>query len=82
VKKANRTFRVDRILTLIDIRTGLIADGMEKDKLLARHVFLADAAEDRKQFVQIQREVRQGVFILLDLAMRDGRLHGAERNVC
>lgn len=80
VRQAERTFRVDRIISIGDLRTGQILSGDGHMTLLAPYLRPAEEADRHvAALIEAQEATRDGVFALLQLAMRDGRLSHTAR---
>lgn len=81
VRGEPRTFRVDRIISVFDYRTGEMLDGDEHVTLLAP--YLADRHSDRqcRNLAEVQEVTKDGVFALLQLAMAEGRLEDTQREI-
>jgi hypothetical protein len=81
VRRTIRTFRVDRVISIIGLRTGRILTGEEHIALLAP--YLGEQHEDRRirNLIDIQRATRDGVFALLQIAMADGSLREWPRQI-
>jgi hypothetical protein len=80
IRQAERTFRVDRIISIADLRTGRILSSNEQLALLAPYLHDDLADPDFPALSQLQDVTRDGVFALLQLAMQpNGRLGTAAR---
>lgn len=75
VRQAERTFRVDRIISIADLRSGQILSGDAHTTLLAPYLGPFDETDRHlAALVETQEAARDGVFALLHLAMPEGRL--------
>lgn len=81
VRGTSRTFRIDRIISIVDLRSGRILAGDEHVALLAP--YLQDASTDpaTEAMRDLQRVAQDGVFALLQLAMTDGALGEKAREI-
>lgn len=79
VRQAPRTFRVDRIIAITSYRTGRMLTGEEHVALLAPYLPGTARSPEVEAFCALHREVRDGVFALLQLGMGDGTLTDAAR---
>jgi hypothetical protein len=81
VRGTTRTFRVDRIISLVNFRTGAILSADHHIDLLAP--YLRDYEHDHRigGLRALQRATRDGVFALLQFAMADGRLGDRSRDI-
>ncbi len=79
VRQAERTFRVDRIISIADLRSGRILSGNEQLALLAPYLPREYPDPDFPALFRLQDATRDGVFALLQLAMPNGRLGAAAR---
>jgi hypothetical protein len=81
VRKTARTFRIDRIISVADFRTGAILSGSAHFSLLAPYLpqYEQDAAV--RALRVLQEAVRDGVFALLQVGMPGGRLSDEVRDV-
>ncbi len=79
VRGEERTFRVDRIISIADLRTGRILSSHEQMALLAPYLHGAYRDPDFVALAALQEATRDGVFALLQLAMQDGTLGTAAR---
>jgi len=75
------TFRVDRIITIIDLRTARILTGGEYLALLAPYLTQAEPSPNVRALAALRRVARDGVFALLHVAMRDGKLSDEARDL-
>lgn len=80
VRQAPRTFRIDRIISIADLRTGRILSGHEQMALLSSYLRGSPDSEEFAALADVQEVTRDGVFALLQLAMPDGRLSAAARS--
>ena len=77
VRRTTRTFRVDRIISIADLRTGRILSSAEHMALLAGNLPGQMGDQDDhsfRAFCELRQATRDGVFALLQIAMSDGRL--------
>lgn len=81
VQQAVRTFRLDRIISIGDLRTGRILSGDEQELLLAPYLPRHYARREFAELFALQDVARDGVFALLQLAMPDGKLTDEARDV-
>ena len=74
-------FRLDRIISIVDLRSGRILSSDEHLALLAP--YLPDEAPEPylTNLINVQTATRDGVFALLQLSMPDGRLGDTPREV-
>ena len=74
-------FRLDRIISIFDLRTGRIVSADEHLALLAPYL----PSEEREPYllalIDLQNAMRDGVFALLQLAMPEGRLDDETRDI-
>lgn len=77
----SRTFRIDRIISIMDLRSGRMLDGNAHAGLLAPYV--PDTVWDAEVAAMrdLQVVARDGVFALLQLAMAEGRLDDKPRAI-
>lgn len=81
VRQEDRTFRIDRIISIADLRTGRIVSSDEFAALLAPALPEEQTDPDIVALIGLQAAARDGVYALLQLAMPDGRLGAAARSV-
>jgi hypothetical protein len=74
-------FRVDRIISIMDLRTGRIVSADEHVALLAPYLPNEQPEEYLCRLVDLQNAARDGVFALLQIAMRTGRLSDESRDI-
>jgi hypothetical protein len=81
VRKTTRTFRLDRIISIADLRTGAILSGSAHFGLLAPYLpqYEHDAAV--RALRGLQGAARDGVYALLQIGMPDGRLSDEVRAI-
>ena len=79
VRKSVRTFRLDRIVSTTNLRSGVTAQGGSHLVLLAPSFLKDDPA--CLAFARVRDAVRSGVFLLLSMAMGNGRLSSSAREV-
>jgi hypothetical protein len=80
VRQEERAFRVDRIISIISLRTGRIVSSDEHMALLAPYL-PGEPGPRLADLNTFQAATRDGIFALLTLAMPDGRLTDAARAV-
>jgi hypothetical protein len=81
VRGAVTTFRVDRIISIIDLRSARILSGGEYLALLAPYLTQAEPTPLVRAFAEVQDAARDGVFALLQIAMLDGSLSDEARDI-
>ncbi len=81
VRERVQSFRIDRIISVIDLRSGNILSGDGHMALLAPHLPESESRPDLQPLFALQRTTRNGVFALLQLAMGDGRLNDVAREI-
>lgn len=74
-------FRLDRIISIMTLRTGRIISADEHLALLAPYLPSEETAEYLLPLVNLQNAMRDGVFAMLQLAMLDGRLDDESRDI-
>jgi len=74
-------FRVDRIISIMDFRTGRTVSADEHLTLLAPYLPNEQPEPYLCVLVDLQNALRDGVFALLQLAMFNGRLGDEERDI-
>jgi hypothetical protein len=74
-------FRVDRIISISDLRSGRIVSAEEHLALLAPYLPNDAPEPELCALVDLQNAVRDGVHALLQVAMRDGRLADEARDL-
>ena len=74
-------FRVDRIISIMDLRTGRILSADEHVALLAPYLAGQEPEPYLRALVDLQNGMRDGVFALLQLSMLDGRLGDESRDI-
>ena len=79
VRKTTRTFRLDRIISTTNLRTGSTAQSGGARVLFAPAYLRDDQA--CRAFVDLVASTSPGVFVLLSLAMRNGWLSSDARDV-
>ena len=79
MRQAIRTFRIDRIISMFDLRSGRMLSSEEHLALLAPH--LPDESAESVPMRALHAAVGDGVFALLHLAMAGGRLGDAARTM-
>jgi hypothetical protein len=82
VRQTARSFRADRIISIIDLRHGRLLPGDAHVELLAPYLANAQSADpSTAQLIELQKVARNGVFALLQLAMADGALGDRARAI-
>ena len=81
VRATTRTFRVDRIISIVNFRTGAILSADHHVALLAPYLHEYDYDHRTGQLRSLQAATRDGVFALLQFAMTDGRLGDRSRDI-
>jgi hypothetical protein len=81
VRGTTRTFRFDRIVSIVDLRTGRILSAEAHLDLLAPYLDAQGLDPRLAPMRTLQRATGDGVFALLQLAMPDGRLTAAARDI-
>jgi len=76
-----RTFRVDRIRSIVDMGTGEIIDKRGILAFLAPYIEFAVEQDKAKAQRLFQRKAGPGIKVLVFLAASDGHVHPAERKV-
>ena len=80
VRGTSRSFRIDRIIAIAELRSGRILSGEAHVGLLAP--YLDDPADHRVAAMrELHSVARDGVFALLQLAMPEGRLEEKAREI-
>lgn len=79
VRQAERTFRLDRIISIADLRSGRILSSEEQMGLLAPYLPGEDTDPTVLALAKLQDATRDGVFALLQMAMPNGRLGSPAR---
>jgi hypothetical protein len=74
-------FRLDRIISILDLASGRILSSDEHHAVLAPYVLEQEPQPYLASLIAIQQATRDGVFALLQLSMTDGRLREAPRDV-
>ncbi len=74
-------FRVDRIISIMELRTGRIVTSDEHVTLLAPYLPHEEPEPYLCDLVDFQNATRDGLFALLHLAMIKGRLHDESRDI-
>lgn len=80
VRKEVCKFRVDRIISIMDLRTGRVLTTDEHFSLLAPYLPNEEPEPYLTSLVDLQNATRDGVYSLLPLAMVDGRLGDESRD--
>jgi hypothetical protein len=82
VREAARSFRVDRIISIMDLRSGGLLPGDAHVELLAPYVAHPQSTDpSTAELIEVHKVARNGVFALLQLAMADGTLGNRERAI-
>lgn len=81
VRGTTRTFRLDRIVSLVDLRTGGILTGEAHRQLLAPYLPEQEADAFGQAMRDLHAATRDGVLALLHLAMPEGRLGDHAREI-
>jgi hypothetical protein len=81
VRGTTRTFRFDRIVSIMGLRTGHILSAEAHLELLAPYQDAHGLDPRLTPMRTLQRATGDGVFALLQLAMLDGRLTAAARDI-
>lgn len=81
VRETTRTFRIDRIISILNLRSGRILPGEAHVELLTPYLAPADSAGPHSPMVEVHRIARNGVFALLHLAMPQGVLGDKARRI-
>lgn len=81
VRRTNWTFRIDRIISILDLRSGRVLSADEHLALLALHLPSDQADASVLALRQVENVARDGVFALLQLAMPEGRLPAKARDI-
>jgi hypothetical protein len=74
-------FRIDRIISIMELRTGRIVSSDEHVTLLAPYLPNDDPEPYLCALVDLQNGMRDAVFALLQVAMIDGRLDDESRDI-
>jgi hypothetical protein len=74
-------FRIDRIISIMDLRTGRIVSAEEHLALLAPYLPSTDPEPYVAVLVDLQNAMRDSVFALLEVGMLDGRLGDETRDI-
>ena len=81
VRRREVTFRVDRIISIIDLRSGTVLPSDEHVALFAPYLPADYMGPHLHALIDVQNATRDGVFALLHVAMRDGFLGDGARSV-
>jgi hypothetical protein len=81
VVKATRTFRVDRIISITEQRTGRLLSSDEHVALLAPYLPQEKLLPETRALVELQQATLDGVYALLQVAMAEGRIGDNARRV-
>jgi hypothetical protein len=75
------TFRVERIISIIDLHKAKVVSSEHHLALLAPYLSDGEPNADVEALIELQHTARDGVFALLQIAMRDGSLSEEARAV-
>jgi hypothetical protein len=81
VRGANRTFRLDRIVSLTNLRTGQMLTAAQHMALLGPYLPTPSDDPQVEALAALVAHTRDGVFILLHLAMAEGKLRLRSRQI-
>jgi hypothetical protein len=81
VRGTSRTFRIDRIISVVDLRSGAILPGDAHVALLAPYLPQHRHEPEISAMRDLLDAAASGVFALLQIAMAEGRLGDREREV-
>jgi hypothetical protein len=81
VRERVMTFRLDRIISIVSLRSGRMLSLDEQTALLAPYLQQAEPERSVLALNRMRGVARDGVFVLLHLAMADGTLGDEPRNV-
>jgi hypothetical protein len=81
VRGTSRSFRIDRIISIMDLRSGRILAGDEHVALLAPYLQSGSADPSVAAMQGLHNVARDGVFALLQLGMPEGRLDDNARAI-
>jgi hypothetical protein len=81
VRERIMSFRVDRIISIIELRSGRVVSSDEHLALLAPYLPNEEPGPYIRSLTKFQGAARDGVFALLQIAMADGRLNDESRDV-
>jgi hypothetical protein len=81
VRQEERTFRIDRIISIAELRTGRIVSSDEMEALLAPGLPAGQTDPDIVTLIDVQAATHDGVHALLQLAMPQGRLSSLVRGI-
>jgi hypothetical protein len=81
VRGTSRTFRLDRIISIVGLRNGAILSGEAHVQLLAPYLRGARSDPQTQALCRLQDAARDGVFALLQIAMPDGHLSDGARAI-
>ncbi len=68
------SFRVDRIISIIDLNSGKVVSSDQHMALLAPYLATPEPGTDLAALIKLQQATRDGVFALLHIAMGEGAL--------
>ena len=74
VRHTTRAFRVDRIISIANYRTGRVLTGAEHVALLSPYLPAEQLDAAMRAECNLRRATKDGVFALLQIAMADGKL--------
>jgi hypothetical protein len=80
VSEAAMSFRIDRIISLFDLRSGRMLTSDEHVALLSPYLVHDEKGSLVRSLARVQAAARDGVFALLQIAMLDGRLGDEARD--
>jgi hypothetical protein len=81
IRKTPWPFRLDRIISVANFRTGLILEADRLDQLLAADIPGAELRGRISDIASVRIACRDGVYVLMSLAMKKGRLSHEAREV-
>jgi hypothetical protein len=81
IRQRVQTFRVDRIISIVDLRSGRVVSSDGHLALLAPYMPKGESRDYLQPLFAFQEATRHGVFALLHLAMGEGRLDDAARDI-
>jgi hypothetical protein len=78
-RRTTRTFRLDRIVAIGELRTGRILTADQHSMLLGPYLGMEKSDPRVRMLAELRQATKDGVFALLQLAMASGRLDAACR---
>jgi hypothetical protein len=81
VRGTSRTFRIDRIISVVDLRSGAMLPGDAHVALLAPYLLQHRREPEISAMRDLLDGTASGVFALLQIAMAEGRLGDKERKI-